>query len=823
MKNAGSETAGCAGFKEERALRTGKKLCSLILAAAMMSTLAITVPPAKESRAEGSGLNKSVLNLSHGRNRSRLVTESDLKNDPPADYVIPDGLVQDAKDGMYKKYFPKDSIQTVSITIPKDNLDYILQNAAEKPSAMTTSVTVGDTTVGYAGLKTKGNYTLQHTWSDSDSDRFSFTVNFGKYIKKKNYGKKQNFYGCSKISFNNCFFDKTFMKEYNALRLMDEMGLPTPQYSLAKLYINNEYYGVYFMVEAMDGAIIERWQNVSSKEVSDYLTKPDYTHLNYNFEPELEACVNSAGEITMEALSQKGLMWKDEATGEYGVGTLLEGKYHSLWESDYETLQDVGGMIPQVLTWNRKIQLLADGKDFSKKAIDVNSAKYLELLNSVMDTEETVKYFATHSFVIQMDNMFSTGQNYGLYVDKNGKSMMVPWDYDLAWGCFEMPITPEEVANWDIESLYARKETYRENPLFYVIYQNKSLMKKFKTYIEDCSKIVSTGGVASDGKKYEPGRFARTIGTYSPQIISAAGEGIPAIKKIVAMRATGVWLQTHGLAANVTGYGCGVGKLGNDGAIAHPSTSGNLTAVNENTGIFATATYGQGTGGPLLNVLELGSEEEAYKTVKSAVDRELTLYKIWNTKTPASAYKLYIPVSPDAQNVKIYSYSKTANQLTELSAQVYDNIYCVTVSDLSYIAVASGTAGTNEKEDDTAADNKPGNSSAKQDSGTEVSEKNIRRPGVPKIKTLKNTGRRKMKLTWKKVPAASGYQIRYAANKKFSKAKKITVKKKSTTKRVISRLKKGKKYYVQIRSFKTVSGKKKYSKWSAKKSVKIKR
>lgn len=60
------------------------------------------------------------------------------------------------------------------------------------------------------------------------------------------------------------------------MRLMDEMGLPTPQYSLAKLYINGAYYGVYFMVEAMDGAIIERYRNVSSKEVSSFLVKPSY-------------------------------------------------------------------------------------------------------------------------------------------------------------------------------------------------------------------------------------------------------------------------------------------------------------------------------------------------------------------------------------------------------------------------------------------------------------------------------------------------------------------------------------------------------------------
>ncbi|MCM1235342.1 MAG: CotH kinase family protein, partial [Ruminococcus flavefaciens] len=309
----------------------------------------------------------------HGTDRTKRYTMADVNNTPPADYTIPEGLVRDAKDKAYEKYFPKDSIQTVKVEMDEANLNYMLQHADRKPSVMTNSVTIGDTTLGYAGIKTKGNYTLAST-NESDSDRFSFTLNFGKYIKKNPYGAKQNFYGCRKISFNNCFFDKTIMKEYNAMRLMDEMGLPTPQYSLAKLYINDEYYGVYFMVEAMDTAIIERYQNVSSKDVSDYLTKPSYTNMTYNFETELENCLNADKEFTLETLENAGLHY-DAVSDYYSLdeNSVLH-RYNGLWEEDYDgTLQDVATMLPKVLTWNRKIQLLSDGKDFDKDSIEVNS------------------------------------------------------------------------------------------------------------------------------------------------------------------------------------------------------------------------------------------------------------------------------------------------------------------------------------------------------------------------------------------------------------------------------------------------------------------
>ena len=74
----------------------------------------------------------------------------------------------------------------------ENNLNYLLQNAGAEPYVMATSVTLGDTTLGWCGLRTKGNYTLHHSdVSNPGSDRFSFTVNFGKYIKKEQYGETQ--------------------------------------------------------------------------------------------------------------------------------------------------------------------------------------------------------------------------------------------------------------------------------------------------------------------------------------------------------------------------------------------------------------------------------------------------------------------------------------------------------------------------------------------------------------------------------------------------------------------------------------------------------
>lgn len=78
-------------------------------------------------------------------------------------------------------------------------------------------------------------------------------------------------------------------------------------------------------------------------------------------------------------------------------------------------------------------------------------------------------------------------------------------------------------------------------------------------------------------------------------------------------------------------------------------------------------------------------------------------------------------------------------------------------------------------------------------------------------------------ITWKKNKTASGYQLYYSTNKNFIKnTKSITIKKGKRTSLKISGLKSKKKYYVKIRAFKKVKGKKYFSKWSTVKSSAVK-
>lgn len=96
---------------------------------------------------------------------------------------------------------------------------------------------------------------------------------------------------------------------------------------------------------------------------------------------------------------------------------------------------------------------------------------------------------------------------------------------------------------------------------------------------------------------------------------------------------------------------------------------------------------------------------------------------------------------------------------------------------------------------------------------------------VPKSTTLSSVSGVKKGFTvkWKKQSTqTTGYQIQYATNSGFKSAKTLTVSSNKTTSKKVVKLNAKKKYYVRIRTYKTVSGTKYYSSWSAKKSVKTK-
>ena len=78
-------------------------------------------------------------------------------------------------------------------------------------------------------------------------------------------------------------------------------------------------------------------------------------------------------------------------------------------------------------------------------------------------------------------------------------------------------------------------------------------------------------------------------------------------------------------------------------------------------------------------------------------------------------------------------------------------------------------------------------------------------------------------IDWAQKGSATGYEIQYATNSKFTSAKKVTITNNKTDKTTVSKLSANKKYYVRVRSYTTVKGTKYYGAWSATKTVTTKK
>ncbi|MBO5486642.1 MAG: CotH kinase family protein, partial [Eubacterium sp.] len=476
----------------------------------------------------------------------------------------------------------------------------------------------------------------------------------------------------------------------------------------------------------MDTNILKRYQK-SSTDISDYLVKPFYTTPYYY--SYFDSYLDANGEFTLESLSS--ILYQN-AEGVWQVTDPLT-RISGMWENDPDVLQDVAEMIPTMLNWERKLTCLSKGTDVNGNTIDVNSNEYLSMVEDVFgDVNQVLRYFASHSYIIQMDNMFTWRQNFGLYLSKDGKAQIVPWDYDLAWGGLGEPNTTEEIANWNRDIMYNDVNPYcGENnkpltyypasyyssfqgtdsgwydevngklwnnvgtPLFNVLFQNNTLCEKYHQYMNDCSIITTLGGTTSEGNEYSTGRFYSTMmDTLYEKMKTAAGEtladnvyylngiqqpeavttAMPELAELISLRAVGVWLQNHSISSKVS---------------AGETSGGNLTIVDAATGIFASAEYEEDGIYPSLTVGKETEDSTTYNEVKNKIDstllegKELNIYHLADTKTPKEdkGYTLYLPVS--GVQAIVYQYDGTSLKVLDTFSYEDANIAVAQVSDFN--------------------------------------------------------------------------------------------------------------------------------------------
>lgn len=140
--------------------------------------------------------------------------------------------------------FQEDTVNEINIEIDEADWQDMLENPLEEEYHKA-NITINGETIGNVAIRTKGNNSLTSVAS-SDSDRYSFKLDFDYYDNNGNY------YGLKKLCLNNNYSDNSSMREYISYKIMGEMGLDVPECAYSHITVNGEEWGLYLAVEPVD-------------------------------------------------------------------------------------------------------------------------------------------------------------------------------------------------------------------------------------------------------------------------------------------------------------------------------------------------------------------------------------------------------------------------------------------------------------------------------------------------------------------------------------------------------------------------------------------
>lgn len=260
--------------------------------------------------------------------------------------------------------YEKDSVESIYFDIDPDQWQDLLDNALDEEYHLT-SVTYKGVTLDEVAIRTKGNSSLNSV-AQSGGERFSFNIDVNEYVDG------QKLLGMKKFVLNNMFNDPSYMREYIAYELLEEMGVATPEHSYVNVYVNGELKGLYLLVEFVNGDFIEK--HFSNAEGDLY--KPDGVGSD--------------------------LQWIDDDFASYSEVELKTN----------EETSDNGAFMNFVYQME-----FGDGE-------------------SVIDQDSVMRYLAVSVALSNLDSYHGAlAHNYYIY-EQDGVFSMLPWDLNESFGTF---------------------------------------------------------------------------------------------------------------------------------------------------------------------------------------------------------------------------------------------------------------------------------------------------------------------------------------------------------------------------------------------------
>ncbi|MBE5905879.1 MAG: spore coat protein CotH [Lachnospiraceae bacterium] len=400
------------------------------------------------------------------------------------------------------KLFDTSYVHEINITIDEDDWEDLKKNPLEK-TKYKVDITIDGETVEDVSFATKGNTSLTSVANDSDSNRYSFAINFAKYVDDQNY------YGLNKLKLNNIYADATYMKEYLSYQIFRKVGVEAPLASYVNVKINGESQGLYLALEDIGESYLNRTQDgegelykpeseglanmdkgMKKKENQDNQEKDEKDGDRPEFpsdgkmsedgerqEPPSDMKMPSDGEKTDFSFGENGS--KGFMPGESNA----KGANLSYSDDEISSYSDIFD--------NAKTD--ADESDYKRVIAALKGLSEGKDIENYVDTEEVIRYFVAHNFVLNYDSY--TGNmlhNYFLY-EKDGKLSMLPWDYNLAFGGFSGGSNATSLVNTGIDSPLSGANA-ENRPMWNFIASNETYLNTYHELFDSLLKDYFESG-----------------------------------------------------------------------------------------------------------------------------------------------------------------------------------------------------------------------------------------------------------------------------------------------------------------------------------------
>ncbi|MBK7343221.1 MAG: CotH kinase family protein [Saprospiraceae bacterium] len=230
------------------------------------------------------------------------------------------------------------------------------------------------------GIRFKGNSSF-NTVRKEGSRKLPFSLDAGEFIEEGVFPV-----GYKHLKLSNGFRDPSYLRDILSYYIAREY-MPAPECAMARVYINNEYFGVYTLTQDIDKQFLDTW--FGEKKGAFFKCDPDWDEV-----VQLTQCP-SGENCSLEDL----------------------GSDVQCYDGRYELKSDQG--------WNALINLT---QQLNKPQVP---------LDSILDIDLTLWMLAFNNVLVNLDSY--TGQlchNFYLYQRKDNRFVPLIWDLNLSFGGF---------------------------------------------------------------------------------------------------------------------------------------------------------------------------------------------------------------------------------------------------------------------------------------------------------------------------------------------------------------------------------------------------